>query len=85
VLIDCFNGRTCAKLDIAALIKIMGEPSVVITGLWFDICVVFPLLLLEKYKIASWKKKRFEDLDDMLVSLRLYYINAEDSSSIFTM
>jgi hypothetical protein len=44
----------------------MGEPSLVFTSLWFGI---YPGLLLEKYKIVSWKKKEFEDLEDLLVFL----------------
>jgi hypothetical protein len=38
----------------------MGEPSLVFTGLWFG----FIRLPSEKYKIMSWKKKEFEDLED---------------------
>jgi hypothetical protein len=38
----------------------------VFTGLWFDI-YFWPTL--EKYKIASWKKKEFEDLKDLLIFL----------------
>jgi hypothetical protein len=37
-----------------------------------------------KYKIMSWKKKEFEDLEDLLVSFRLYFIIAEDSLCIST-
>jgi hypothetical protein len=39
----------------------MGEPSLIFTGLWLDIYVGLPS---EKYKIVSWKKKKFEDLED---------------------
>jgi hypothetical protein len=49
--IDYFNG--CARahsLGIAAQIKIIGEPSLIFTGLWFDIYLRLPS---EKYKIVS--------------------------------
>jgi hypothetical protein len=80
--IDYFNG--CARalsLGIAAQIKIMGEPSLVFTGLWFGIYVGLPS---EKYKIVSWKKKEFEDLKDSLVSFRFYFIIVKDSSYVYT-
>jgi hypothetical protein len=51
MMIDYFN--SCARahsLDIAAQIQVIGEPSLVFTGLWFDI-YFWPTL--EKYKIAS--------------------------------
>jgi hypothetical protein len=50
MLIDYFNGcaRACS-LGIAAQINIMGEPSLVFTGLWFD----FIRLPYKKYKIMS--------------------------------
>jgi hypothetical protein len=51
---------------IAAQIKIMGEPSLVFIGLCFGIYIRLPS---EKYKIVSWKKKEFEDLEDLLVFL----------------
>jgi hypothetical protein len=36
LVIDCFNDYACARsLGTAAEIKIMGEPSLVFTGLWF--------------------------------------------------
>jgi hypothetical protein len=54
---------------IVAQIKIMEEPSLIFTGLWFGIYLGLPL---EKYKIMSWKKKEFKDLEDLLVSFRLY-------------
>jgi hypothetical protein len=53
------------SLGIAAKIKIMGEPSLVFIGLWFS----FIRLPSKKYKIMSWKKKEFEDLEDLLVFL----------------
>jgi hypothetical protein len=76
--IDYFNGCACARsLGIATQIKIMGEPLLVFTGLWFGIYLGLPL---EKYKIVSWKKKEFEDLKDLLVSFRLYFVIVKNSS-----
>jgi hypothetical protein len=73
MLIDYFNGCACAhSLGIAAQIKIMGEPSLIFTGLWFG----FIQLPSEKYKIMSWKKKEFEDLENLVVSFRLYFVIA---------
>jgi hypothetical protein len=43
-------------------LKLWGEPSLVFTGLWFGLI----RLPSEKYKIMSWKKKEFEDLEDLL-------------------
>jgi hypothetical protein len=64
MLIGYFNGYVRAySLGITAQIKIMGEPSLVFTGLWFS----FIRLPSEKYKIMSWKKKQFEDLEDLLI------------------
>jgi hypothetical protein len=82
MLIDYFNGCARARrLGIAAQIKIMGEPSLVFTGLWFS----FIRLPSKKYKIMSWKKKEFEDLKDLLVSFRLYFVIAEDNLCISIM
>jgi hypothetical protein len=49
----------------------MGGPSSVFTGLWFGIYLGLPL---KKCKIMSWKKKEFEDIQDFLVSFRLYFV-----------
>jgi hypothetical protein len=51
MLIDYFNGYACAcSLGIAThKIKIMREPSLVFTGLWFGIYLGLPL---EKCKIV---------------------------------
>jgi hypothetical protein len=57
----------------------MGEPSLIFTGLWFDI---YLWLTSEKYNIASWKKKEFEDLKNLLVLCRLYFVIVEDWSCI---
>jgi hypothetical protein len=48
---------------LAARVKIMKELSLVFTGLWFG----FIRLPSEKYKIILWKKKEFEDLEDLLI------------------
>jgi hypothetical protein len=81
--IDYFNGCARARsFGIAAQIKIMGEPSLVFIGLWFDIYVGLPS---ENYKIMSWKKKEFEDLEDLLVFFRLYFVIIKDSSYVYTM
>jgi hypothetical protein len=81
--IDYFNGCTRAcSLDIAAQIKIMEEPSLIFTGLWFGIYLGLPS---EKYKIALWKKKEFKDLKDLPVSFRLYFIIIKYNSCISTM
>jgi hypothetical protein len=47
-----------------AQIKIIDEPSLVFTGLWFDI-YLGPLS--ENYKFVLWKKKEFKDLEELLV------------------
>jgi hypothetical protein len=57
------NGCARARsLGIAAKIKIMGESSLVFTGLWFGTQVLFTQLLSKKYKIASWKKNDLKTL-----------------------
>jgi hypothetical protein len=85
MLDDYYNGCACARsLDTAAKIKIMGELSLVFTGLWFDTHILFMWLSLKKYKIVLWKKNDYEDLDDLLVFFRLCFVIAEDSSCIFT-
>jgi hypothetical protein len=82
MLIDYFNGYARARsLGIAAQIKIMGEPSLVFTGLWFD-SIRLPS---GKYKIMLWKKKEFEDLEDLVVYFRLYFVIARDTLCISTM
>jgi hypothetical protein len=86
MLDDYSNG--CARahnLGTTAKIKIMGEPSLVFTGLCFGTHALFIRLPSEKYKIASWKKNDYEDLDDLLVSFKPHFVIAEDSSCIFTM
>ena len=82
MLYDCFNGCVRARsLGIAAQ-KIMGELSSVSTGLWF---VIYLWLPSEEYKIVFWKKKEIEDLEDLLLSFRLYFVIVGVSSCISTM
>jgi hypothetical protein len=69
--------HTCS-LKIAAHIKIIGKPSFVFTNLWSGI---YLRLSSKKYKIVSWKKKEFEDTEDLLVSFRLYFKIVKDSNS----
>ena len=63
--------------------KIMGEPSLVFTG--YDLVSVSSWLPSEKFNIVSWKKKEIEDLKDLLVYFRLYFVIAGDRLCIFTM
>jgi hypothetical protein len=82
MVIDYFNGYVRARsLGTAAQIKSMGEPSLVFTGLWFG----FLQLPSKIYKIVLWKKKEYEDLKDLLVSFRRYFVIDEDSLCISTM
>jgi hypothetical protein len=82
MMIDYFNGCARARsLGIAAQIKIMGEPSLVFSGQWFS----FIQLPSEKYKIMLWKKKEFENLEDLLIYFRLYFVIAGDALYISTM
>jgi hypothetical protein len=83
MVIDYFNG--CARtrsLGIAAQIKIMGEPSLVFSGHWFNFLFG---CLLKNVRLYHGKRKYFEDLKDLLVSFRLYFVIAEDSLCISTM
>jgi hypothetical protein len=82
MLIDYFNDYARTRsLGTAAQIKIMGESLLVFTGLWFG----FIRLPYEKYRIMSWKKKEFEELEDLLVSFRLHFVIAGDNLCISTM
>jgi hypothetical protein len=82
MLIDYFNGYGHAhSLDTAAQIKIMGEPSLLVTGLWFSIYLFLPS---RNYKILSRKKKGFEDLKNLLVSFKVYFVIVRNSSCIST-
>jgi hypothetical protein len=81
-MIDYFNDCARARsFSITAQIKIMGEPSLVFSNQWFG----FIQLPSKKYKIMSLKKKEFEDLEDLLVSFRLYFVIAGYSLFISTM
>jgi hypothetical protein len=82
MVIDYFNGCTRAhSLGIAAQIKIMEESSLVFLGQWFS----FIRLPSGKYRIVSWKNKEFEDLKDLLVSFRFYFVTVGDSLCISIM
>jgi hypothetical protein len=82
MLYGCFNGCVRAhSLGIAAQ-KFMGELSSVSTDLWFVIYLWMPS---EEYKIMFWKKKEIEDLEDLLLSFRLYFVIVGVSSCISTM
>jgi hypothetical protein len=86
MLDDYFNGCARARsLGTVAEIKMMGEPSLVFTDLWFDTYILFMCLSLKKYKIVSLKKKSFEYLNDLLVYFRPCFVIAEDSLCIFIM
>jgi hypothetical protein len=68
IFVDYLNCYTCVRsLGTAAKIKIMREPSLIFTDLWFGTYVLFMRVPLEKCKIMSWKKEGFEDHDDLLV------------------
>jgi hypothetical protein len=83
IWIDYFNGYARARsLGIATRIKIKGEPSLIFTGLWFSIYLGLPS---ENYKIVSWRKKEFEDLEDLQVSFRLYCVIVKGGSCVSTM
>jgi hypothetical protein len=82
ILIDYFNDYTRARsLDIAAQIKIMEEPSLVFTG-----SIAWYLYLVAFRKVQDCvMEEDSEDLTDLLVSFRLYFVIFEDSSCISTM
>ena len=83
MLIDYSNGYVDKRsLYTAAKIKIIGEPSLAFTDC--DLVSVSFRRPLENYKMVSWKKKEFEDLEDLLVSFKIYFVIAEDSLCIFT-
>jgi hypothetical protein len=72
---DCINGYVRARsLGTAAQIKKKGEPLLVFTDLWFDICAIIFWLASEKYKIVSWKKKSLKASKFSSFFLRLYFV-----------
>jgi hypothetical protein len=84
MLNDNSYGCTRARsLGIATKIKIMREPSLIFTCLWFG-TVLFMRLPLKKYKITSCNKRGFEDVDNLLVSFKFHFVMSEDSAYIFT-
>jgi hypothetical protein len=78
--IEYFNDQwlRAGSFGIMSQIKIMKEPLLVFIGLRFCIYLVL-------YKIMSWKKKEFKDIEDLLVSFILYFIIVKDTSCISTM
>ena len=79
MLHDYFNGCARARsLGIAAQIKIMREPSLILSGL-------FVRLPSENYKIVCWKRKSLKTLKICLFSFRLYFVIFGDSLCIFIM
>jgi hypothetical protein len=75
MVIDYFNGHAhLCSLGIASQIKIMGEPLLILSGLWFD-CLWLPLKKIQE----------FEDIEDLLVFFRLYFVIVGASSCISTM
>jgi hypothetical protein len=66
---------TCVHAALALWLKKLWE----ITCLWF---VIYLWLPSEEYKIVFWKKKKFEDLEDLLLSFRLYFVIVGVSSSL---
>jgi hypothetical protein len=75
----------CVHVALALRLKLKSWETLVFTDLWFDTYVLLMWLSSEKYKFAPWKKKDFEDLDDLLVSFLLRLVIAEDNSCIFSM
>jgi hypothetical protein len=50
-----------------------------------DIYVIILWLQSEKYKIMYWKKIEFEDLQDLLVYFKFYFVIPRDGSFISNM
>jgi hypothetical protein len=67
--------RVHVALALRLKLKLWGND----TGLWFS----FIRLTSEKYKIMSRKQKEFEDLKNLLVSFRLYFVIAGDSLYLY--
>jgi hypothetical protein len=81
IVIDYFNGYARARsLGIAVQIKLWDN-----LRWYFQVYgSVLSSATSRKYKIVSWKNKEFEDLEDLLVSFRLYFIIVKISSCIST-
>jgi hypothetical protein len=75
----------CVHVALTLRLKKKGEPLLVFTGLWFDICAIIFWLASGKYKIVSWKKKSLKALKISSFLLRLYFVIARDSLHISTM
>jgi hypothetical protein len=81
MLIDYFNG--CARahiLGIAAQIQIMGEPSLVLIGLWFDISIFGRLQKSIRLRLGRRKSLKTTKICSFL--FRLYFVIVEDWSCI---
>jgi hypothetical protein len=77
----------CVHVVLALRLKFKkkGEPLLVFTGLWFDICAIIFWLASGKYKIMSWKKKSLKVSKISSFFLRLYFVIAGDSLYISIM
>jgi hypothetical protein len=64
-------------------LKKKGEPLLVFTSLWFDICAIIFWLASGKYKIVSWKKKSLKASKISSFFLRFYFVIAKHSLYIF--
>jgi len=65
----------CVHKALALRLKIKrGEPSLVVTGLWFGVFGVVLRLPSEKYKIVSWKKEELGDFIDLFVSFSIVFV-----------
>jgi hypothetical protein len=74
MLIDYFNSCTHRhSLGTAAQIKITGEPSLLFTGL----CLIT--------RLCHGRKKEFDDLEDLLVYFKLYFVIVGDNLYTSTM
>ena len=71
------------RLLLTGILVLVLLPMLIDTGC--DLVFVSFRPPLENYKMVSWRKKEFEDLEDLLVSFKLYFVIAEDSLCIFTM
>jgi hypothetical protein len=75
MLINYSNvARVHVALALWFKLKSRENPSLVFTGLGFDICVAFLRLLSKNIKDYVIKKKEFEDLNGLLVSFIPYFM-----------
>jgi hypothetical protein len=72
------------SLGTAALIKKKGEPLLVFTGLWFDICAtIFWLAKIQDCVMEEEESLKASKISSF--SLRLYFVIAGDNLYISTM